>query len=173
MDKRQIKPLKAYFRVWVAMLIREMAAATGRAEAARHYAEEEAKLRKAFAAAYMGADGTIRDEYKGQCNDLYMLKLGLCGSPAAVEATKRDLVENIKSHGDRLQTGFLGTAILLPTLTFKANAVVGSPDEPTAISFVRAEYEDGKWYTTNGLQLQNKPTRKGVYIFNGRKVVIK
>ena len=58
-------------------------------------------------------------------------------------------------------------------MTFKANAVVGSPDEPTAISFVRAEYEDGKWYTTNGLQLQNKPTRKGVYIFNGRKVVVK
>jgi hypothetical protein len=58
-------------------------------------------------------------------------------------------------------------------MTFKANAVVGSPDEPTAISFVRAEYEDGKWYTTNGLQLQNKPTRKGVYIFNGKKVVVK
>ncbi len=122
MDKRQIKPLKAYFRVWVAMLMREMAAATGRAVAARHYAEEEAKLRKAFAAAYMGADGTIKDEYKGQCNDLYMLKLGLCGGEAAVEATKRDLIENIKAHGDRLQTGFLGTAILLPTLTFEANA---------------------------------------------------
>ena len=122
MDKRQIKPLKAYFRVWVAMLIREMAAATGRAEAARHYAAEEAKLRKVFAAAYMGADGTIKDEYKGQCNDLYMLKLGLCDSPAAVEATKRDLVENIKAHGNRLQTGFLGTAILLPTLTFNADA---------------------------------------------------
>ena len=58
-------------------------------------------------------------------------------------------------------------------MTFKANAVVGSPDEPTAISFVRAEYEDGKWYTTNGLQLQNKPTRKGVYIYNGKKVVVK
>jgi alpha-L-rhamnosidase len=99
-----------------------MAAATGRAVAARHYAEEEAKLRKAFAAAYMGADGTIKDEYKGQCNDLYMLKLGLCGGEAAVEATKRDLIENIKAHGDRLQTGFLGTAILLPTLTFEANA---------------------------------------------------
>jgi len=122
MDKRQIKPLKAYFRVWVAMLMREMAAATGRTEAERHYAEEEATLRKTFAAEYMGADGTIKDEYKGQCNDLYMLKLNLCGNPAAVEATKRDLVANIKSHGNRLQTGFLGTAILLPTLTFEANA---------------------------------------------------
>ncbi len=79
-------------------------------------------MRRAFTEAYVGPDGTIKDEYKGQCNDLYMLKLNLCGNPAAVEATKRDLIANIKSHGDRLQTGFLGTAILLPTLTFEANA---------------------------------------------------
>ena len=122
MDKRQVKVLNAYFRVWMAMLMREMAAATGRAAAERHYAGEEAKLRGAFSVAYMGADGTIRDEYKGQCNDLYMLKLRLCGNAAAVEATKRDLVENIKSHGNRLQTGFLGTAILLPVLTFDVDA---------------------------------------------------
>ena len=122
MDPRQVKALNAYFRVWMAMLMKEMAAATGRADAEHHYADEEARLRKAFAAAYVGEDGTIQDEYKGQCNDLYMLKLGLCGNSAAVEATKRDLVENIKAHGNRLQTGFLGTAILLPTLTFNADA---------------------------------------------------
>ena len=122
MDKRQVKALNAYFRVWMAMLMREMAAAAGHDEAERHYADEESKLRRAFTEAYVGPDGTIKDEYKGQCNDLYMLKLNLCGNPAAVEATKRDLIANIKSHGDRLQTGFLGTAILLPTLTFEANA---------------------------------------------------
>ena len=122
MDGRQVKALNAYFRVWMAMLMREMAAATGRGAAERHYADEEAKLRQAFAAAYVGPDGTIKDEYKGQCNDLYMLKLGLCGGAAAVEATKRDLIANIKACGNRLQTGFLGTAILMPTLTFEANA---------------------------------------------------
>ena len=122
MDKRQVKALNAYFRVWMAMLMKEMAAATGRSDAERHYADEEDRLRRAFAEAYVGQDGTIKDEYKGQCNDLYMLKLGLCGGEAAVEATKRDLVENIKAHGNRLQTGFLGTAILLPTLTFEAGA---------------------------------------------------
>jgi len=122
MDKRQVKALNAYFRVWMAMLMKEMAAATGRGDAERHYADEEDRLHRAFAEAYVGPDGTIRDEYKGQCNDLYMLKLGLCGGDAAVEATKRDLIENIKAHGNRLQTGFLGTAILLPTLTFDADA---------------------------------------------------
>ena len=122
MDPRQVKALNAYFRVWMAMLMREMASATGRADAARHYADEEAKLRRAFTATYMDADGTIKDEYKGQCNDLYMLKLGLCGNAAAEEKTKRDLIDNIRAHGDRLQTGFLGTAILMPVLTFKAGA---------------------------------------------------
>ena len=58
-------------------------------------------------------------------------------------------------------------------MTFKTNAVIGSPDEPTAINFVHAPNEDGKWYTISGLQLQHKPRDKGVYIYNGKKVIIK
>ena len=58
-------------------------------------------------------------------------------------------------------------------MMFKTNAVIGSPDEPTVINFVHAEYEDGKWYTLSGLQLQHKPTEKGVYIYNGKKIIIK
>ena len=58
-------------------------------------------------------------------------------------------------------------------MTFATNAVVGTPDEPTAINFVRTAYEDGYWYTTNGQKLQRKPTRKGIYIYNGNKIVIK
>ena len=58
-------------------------------------------------------------------------------------------------------------------MTFKANAVVGSPDEPTAINFVRADNADGQWYSVSGMKLQKRPTQSGVYIFNGRKVVVK
>ena len=58
-------------------------------------------------------------------------------------------------------------------MTFKTNAVIGSPDEPTAINFLNATVEDGKWYTIGGLQLQRKPVSKGVYIYNGKKVIIK
>ena len=60
-------------------------------------------------------------------------------------------------------------------MTFETNAVIGSPDEPTAINFVQADNagENGKWYTIGGLQLQQKPTHKGVYIFNGKKVMVK
>ena len=66
-------------------------------------------------------------------------------------------------------------------MTFNANAIVGSPDEPFVIDFTGATgidvvsggYEHGKWYTVNGVQLQEKPTRPGLYIYNGKKVVIK
>ena len=66
-------------------------------------------------------------------------------------------------------------------MTFHANDVLGTPDEPFAILFgdasgidlVCGDYEPGKWYTVSGVQLPARPTRKGVYIYNYRKVVIK
>ena len=58
-------------------------------------------------------------------------------------------------------------------MTFRANAVVGSPDEPIAILFADSACENAKWYTLSGLRLQRKPTEKGVYIYSGKKVIIK
>ena len=69
------------------------------------------------------------------------------------------------------------------TMNYRANAIVGTPDEPkvltfvegspTGISIVRAEMEEGQWYTTNGMKLQKAPTRPGLYIYNGQKVIIR
>ena len=43
----------------------------------------------------------------------------------------------------------------------------------TGIDGVNAsKYADGEWYTTGGVRV-DKPTKKGLYIHNGRKVVIK
>ena len=58
-------------------------------------------------------------------------------------------------------------------MTFKANDVIGSPDEPTVINFLHADYEDGKWYTIGGQHLQKKPTQRGLYIYNGKKIIVK
>ena len=33
--------------------------------------------------------------------------------------------------------------------------------------------EKDNWYTLDGLQLQSKPTAKGIYINNSKKVIIK
>jgi hypothetical protein len=31
----------------------------------------------------------------------------------------------------------------------------------------------GTWYTVSGVRLAGKPTKKGLYIYNGKKIVIK
>lgn len=59
-------------------------------------------------------------------------------------------------------------------LVFEADAVSGTPNEPTVISFVQADRlpQDG-WYTLQGTKLQQAPVQSGVYIHNGKKQVIK
>ena len=48
-------------------------------------------------------------------------------------------------------------------------------DETTGISDVRGNMDDvrGEWYDLSGRRLQSKPTQKGVYIINGKKVNVK
>ena len=43
----------------------------------------------------------------------------------------------------------------------------------TRIQGVSADDEDGDWYDLNGRKLQSKPKKKGVYILNGQKKVVK
>ncbi len=49
-------------------------------------------------------------------------------------------------------------------------------DDETATSIHNAEcimHNDDGWYTLSGVRLKGKPTEKGVYILNGKKVVVK
>ena len=46
-------------------------------------------------------------------------------------------------------------------------------EDTTGIVPVGVDSENGEWYTLQGLKIGKKPTTKGVYIHNGRKVVIK
>ena len=60
------------------------------------------------------------------------------------------------------------------TITYKVHAISGSPAEPTSINFVSYDpANDGLWYSVSGIKLGKRPATPGVYIFNGRKVVIK
>ncbi|MBO4811638.1 MAG: hypothetical protein J5552_08750 [Prevotella sp.] len=58
-------------------------------------------------------------------------------------------------------------------MVYEKNAVSGSPTQPTAISFVREDLPQHGWFSVEGYQLQRKPTRRGVYIYNGKKQVVK
>ncbi len=59
-------------------------------------------------------------------------------------------------------------------ISYQADALLGTPAEPTCISFADLEQmpADGKWYTTAGIQLSKKPTRPGFYIHNGEVKII-
>ena len=109
---------------WVrdAQMMREMAEALGRAPDAARFRDVERRARGEFARLFLAPDGAAKEEFRSQSIDLFMLDLDLCGNAKAREATRAHLLADIHAHGDRLQTGFLGTAMLLPTLTFKASA---------------------------------------------------
>ncbi len=61
------------------------------------------------------------------------------------------------------------------SISYAPHQVLGTPAEPTAISFMNVEEipADGKWYTTDGIMLSKKPTRPGLYIRNGKVQIIK
>ena len=57
-------------------------------------------------------------------------------------------------------------------LKFGKNQVLGTPSIPTRIDFVRRDIPKAGWYTLDGIKLNSRPTKKGVYIYNGKKRVI-
>ncbi|MBO4811006.1 MAG: family 78 glycoside hydrolase catalytic domain [Prevotella sp.] len=97
-------------------MMRDMARATGRdtvefcamADNARAY------LRQRF----LNDDGTFKTTILNsmQTPALFALRNHLLGGEAKTKMKER-LRENFREHGDCLQTGFLGTSILMPTLT--------------------------------------------------------
>ena len=103
-----------YWR-WDAQMMETMAAALGKDSAKYAKMAEEAKayLLKNFFA----ADGLLVEPMRGmQTPSLFALKLGLVDGDAK-KATIEGLKRNFADHGDCLQTGFLGTSILMETLS--------------------------------------------------------
>lgn len=57
-------------------------------------------------------------------------------------------------------------------MTFGANAIVGRPNAPTRIDFTHCDIPKQGWYTLDGIRLDSRPVKKGIYIYNGKKRVI-
>ena len=105
----------SYWAIDAAMMC-DMAKATGRDAAEYEAMVKAAKsyLRERF----FNADGTFKCDILNtmQTPALFALKNNLFEGEAKVRMIQR-LRENFREHGDCLQTGFLGTSILMPTLT--------------------------------------------------------
>ncbi len=115
-DMNMKRYLSAAYFVSDSEQMAEMARAIGRETDACRFAALAKKAREAFAAKFLDGNGEIRSDCRCQTAALFALSLDLVEG-AACEATKRYLAENIRSHGNRLQTGFLGTGILMETLS--------------------------------------------------------
>lgn len=60
-------------------------------------------------------------------------------------------------------------------ISYAPNKVIGTPNQPTVINFVSIDQmpHDGRWYNVGGVLIGKKPTQNGVYIYNGKAVVVK
>lgn len=102
------------FYAWDARMMAEMANAIGMTEVAEKYHNVYEEEKQFFISRYVNANGTLVRGYQTQC--CYALYLDLLPNNAAIAAVTNQLVENIERHGYKMQTGFLGTAIIMPTL---------------------------------------------------------
>ena len=117
--------LGACYWLWNSGMMCEMAQTMGDNTGALKYRRMEADARKYLKEKFFDADGKFKLDLLNtmQTPALFALKLGLVEGEAKVRMAAA-LKKNIADHGDCLQTGFLGTSILMNTLTYD----VGAPD---------------------------------------------
>ena len=138
----------------------------------------------------------------GNCNGTYHLKKVETGSVTPAEAFKgkSDKDNDAARSFATLSTGFKAIYVLKEDKFYRATSGVlvanrcylaepnaagsrglsvisiGNGDGSTGINTPPnddGEEMSGNWYTLDGRKLQGKPTQKGVYISNGKKMVIK
>lgn len=103
------------FYAWDARMMAEMADALGLADEVTKYQKLYEEEKAFFQSLYVKEDGTLKRGEQSVC--VYALFLDLLPNDASANAVIAQLTSNIARNGSKLQTGFLGTAILLPTLT--------------------------------------------------------
>ena len=108
--------LSAAYWAMVAAMMAVMAAATGRDAA--HYNAMNCRAKSYIRSKFLNADGTFKTPILNtmQTPALFALKAGVVEGKAKADMIAR-LRENFKQHDNCLQTGFLGTSILMSTLT--------------------------------------------------------
>ena len=104
----------AYF-AWDAQMMAEMAGALGKDEDVAKYQQVYEEEKVYFQQQYVNTDGSLKRGEQTAC--LFALKLDLLPNEASREIVKQTLLDNIKRNGNKLQTGFLGTSIIMQTLT--------------------------------------------------------
>lgn len=104
----------AYY-AWDAKMMAEMAEAAGYTDQVAKYERLYETEKDYFIEKYVRPDGKLKRGEQSVC--LYALYLDLLPDEASVAAVTKQLTTNISRNKNKLQTGFLGTKIILDTLT--------------------------------------------------------
>ncbi len=106
--------LAVCYYAWDALMMAEMAEAIGYDSDVQKYLDIYKQEKEYFIKKYVDDDGKLKRGEQTVC--LYALYLDLLPDEKSEKAVETQLVNNIKKKGNRLQTGFLGTKIILDTL---------------------------------------------------------
>ncbi|MEN6451911.1 MAG: family 78 glycoside hydrolase catalytic domain [Thermoguttaceae bacterium] len=110
--------LATAFFAYSTRLTADAARTLGKTADAEKYDELFRQIKAAFNKAYVSPDGRI----KGNTQTCYVLALAFDLLPEEQRpAAVRYLVDDIKSHDTHLTTGFVGTSVLMPTLSATGN----------------------------------------------------
>ena len=103
------------YYAWSMSLMAEMAEILGKTADVTKYSNLFATQKAYWQQLYMNTDGRLKRTDQTYC--LLALKIDLLPNEASRQKAKEALLENIRINGDRLQTGFIGTATIMQTLS--------------------------------------------------------
>ena len=104
----------AYY-AWDAQMMADMAEVIGLTDEVEKYRAIYESQKQRFADSFVNADGTLSCTKQTAC--IMALNADLLPSEESREKVKQQLIQNISGKGDRLQTGFLGTSVIMKTLS--------------------------------------------------------
>ncbi|MBQ7364889.1 MAG: family 78 glycoside hydrolase catalytic domain [Clostridia bacterium] len=107
--------LSVAFYAWDGLMMAEMAKAIGKDADAERYLALYEDQKQRFIETYVTSTGRLRRTEQSVC--LYALYLNLLPDEKSYNTVLNQLTTNIKARGNKLGTGFLGTAIIMQTLT--------------------------------------------------------
>jgi hypothetical protein len=120
------------------------------------------------------------DDYTDYRYELYNLDISVNQlKGAAVDAIidklpKKEWETSLLAYDTTVQSeGNVFTQAQVDAAKAKNWIVTDACTNPTGIHQVKSNKQDNAFYTLSGIRLQGKPARKGVYIRNNKKVVVR
>ncbi len=113
-DTQMYEYISYVYTIWDAQMMQEIAEVLGKTDDLAKWETMEQKYLDIARPLYLDANGD--HVMTQQTALLFALKVGLYEDEAAFERGKAALVSAIRNNGNKLNTGFLGTSILMETL---------------------------------------------------------